>query len=39
MKYYQNKSDEHYENVCSEILKYLPENTKKIIDIGYKLKI
>src|SRR3970040_1993556 len=34
MKYYQNKPDGYYDNVRKEMLKYLPSDAKKIIDIG-----
>ena len=34
MKYYENKQSGYYNNVRKEMLKYLPENAKKIIDIG-----
>ena len=34
MKYYENKPLGYYDNVRKEMLKYLPETAKKIIDIG-----
>lgn len=34
MKYYENKPAGYYDNVRHEMLKYLPQNAKKIIDIG-----
>jgi 2-polyprenyl-3-methyl-5-hydroxy-6-metoxy-1,4-benzoquinol methylase len=34
MKYYENKPQGYYDNVREEMLKYLPENAKKILDIG-----
>jgi len=34
MKYYENKPQGYYENVRHEMLKYLPKNAKKVIDIG-----
>ena len=34
MKYYQNKPAGYYDNVRKEMLKYLPENAQKIMDVG-----
>jgi 2-polyprenyl-3-methyl-5-hydroxy-6-metoxy-1,4-benzoquinol methylase len=34
MKYYQNKPQGYYNNVRNEMLKYLPESAKKIMDVG-----
>lgn len=34
MKYYENKPVGYYDNVRHEMLKYLPQDAKKIIDIG-----
>jgi 2-polyprenyl-3-methyl-5-hydroxy-6-metoxy-1,4-benzoquinol methylase len=34
MKYYQNKPDGYYDNVRREMLHYLPEKAKKILDVG-----
>ena len=34
MKYYENKPAGYYDNVRHEMLKYLPKNAKKVIDIG-----
>jgi 2-polyprenyl-3-methyl-5-hydroxy-6-metoxy-1,4-benzoquinol methylase len=34
MKFYENKPQGYYENVRKEMLKYLPENSKKILDVG-----
>jgi 2-polyprenyl-3-methyl-5-hydroxy-6-metoxy-1,4-benzoquinol methylase len=34
MKYYENKPQGYYDNVRKEMLKYLPESAKKILDIG-----
>ena len=34
MKYYENKPQGYYDNVREEMLKYLPETAKKILDIG-----
>lgn len=34
MKYYQDKPAGYYDNVRKEMLKYLPENANKIMDIG-----
>lgn len=34
MKYYKNKPVGYYDNVRHEMLKYLPNNAKKIIDVG-----
>ena len=34
MKYYENKQSGYYDNARKEMLKYLPKNAKKIIDIG-----
>lgn len=34
MKYYQNKPEGYYDNVRREMLHYLPEKAKKILDVG-----
>ena len=34
MKFYENKPTGYYDNVRKEMLKYLPENSKKILDVG-----
>lgn len=34
MKYYQNKPSGYYDNVRKEMLKFLPETAKKIMDVG-----
>ena len=34
MKYYENKPQGYYDNVREEMLIYLPESAKKILDIG-----
>jgi len=34
MKYYQNKPSGYYDNVRKEMLKYLPANAKKVMDVG-----
>lgn len=34
MKYYENKPQGYYDNVREEMLKYLPETAKKILDVG-----
>ena len=34
MKFYENKPSGYYDNVRKEMLKYLPENSKKILDVG-----
>lgn len=34
MKYYENKPQGYYDNVREEMLKYLPETAKRILDIG-----
>jgi 2-polyprenyl-3-methyl-5-hydroxy-6-metoxy-1,4-benzoquinol methylase len=34
MKYYDNKPAGYYDNVRHEMLKYLPANAKKIMDVG-----
>jgi len=34
MKYYENKPVGYYDNVRHEMLKYLPDNAKKILDVG-----
>lgn len=34
MEYYKNKPEGYYDNVRHEMLKYLPQTAKKIIDIG-----
>jgi 2-polyprenyl-3-methyl-5-hydroxy-6-metoxy-1,4-benzoquinol methylase len=34
MKYYQNKPEGYYDNVRKEMLHYLPEKAKKILDVG-----
>jgi 2-polyprenyl-3-methyl-5-hydroxy-6-metoxy-1,4-benzoquinol methylase len=34
MKYYQDKPQGYYDNVRKEMLKYLPENANKILDVG-----
>lgn len=34
MKYYENKPKGYYDNVREEMLKYLPETAKKILDVG-----
>lgn len=34
MKYYKNKPTGYYDNIRHEMLKYLPPNAKKIIDVG-----
>ena len=34
MKYYENKPQGYYDNVRAEMLKYLPETAKKILDVG-----
>lgn len=34
MKYYQNKPSGYYDNVRKEMLKYLPVNAKRIMDVG-----
>jgi len=34
MKYYENKPAGYYDNVRHEMLKYLPVNAKKIMDVG-----
>jgi 2-polyprenyl-3-methyl-5-hydroxy-6-metoxy-1,4-benzoquinol methylase len=34
MKYYENKPQGYYDNVRSEMLKYLPASAKKVLDIG-----
>ncbi len=34
MKYYENKPSGYYDNVRHEMLRFLPQNAKKIIDIG-----
>lgn len=34
MKYYENKPQGYYDNVREEMLKYLPDTAKKILDVG-----
>lgn len=34
MKYYENKPVGYYDNVRHEMLQYLPQNAKKIMDVG-----
>lgn len=34
MKYYENKPQGYYDNFREEMLKYLPDTAKKILDIG-----
>ncbi len=34
MKYYENKPSGYYDNVRLEMLKYLPSQAKKVLDIG-----
>ena len=34
MKFYENKPLGYYDNVRKEMLKFLPENSKKILDVG-----
>ena len=34
MKFYENKPSGYFDNVRKEMLKYLPENSKKILDVG-----
>jgi 2-polyprenyl-3-methyl-5-hydroxy-6-metoxy-1,4-benzoquinol methylase len=34
MNYYQNKPEGYYDNIRKEMLKYLPQNAKKIIEVG-----
>jgi 2-polyprenyl-3-methyl-5-hydroxy-6-metoxy-1,4-benzoquinol methylase len=34
MEYYKDKPEGYYDNIRYEMLKYLPDNAKKVIDIG-----